>query len=185
MTIYRATPLDRGALSRVTPAQCSRLFIELQFSIGEHYHGLHPLNAHVPALRAVDSLVGSLTGWPLGGFGRMPGLDAALALRAVLRRFVVRCRFCGPSMSFVLGDREFLDGVASLDACVQIRVDYRATPLDRGAFAQVSPAQCSRPCPTGRGQPVVNSWGDFLGTLGECPGWTQELRYALSCVVWW
>ena len=29
--------------------------IELHLSFGEHYRGLHPLNAHVPALRAEDS----------------------------------------------------------------------------------------------------------------------------------
>ena len=62
--------------------------IELHLSFGEHYRGLHPLNAHVPALRAEDSQ------WVL-------------------------------------------------------------------------------------------SWGDLLRALGDCPGWTQELRYALSCVALW
>ena len=74
---YRATPLDRGAFTQVTPAQCSR-----------------------PCPAGSGQYVGSLTGW---GLGRMPGLDAGLALRAVWRRFVVRCWFCGPSLGGVLG----------------------------------------------------------------------------------
>ena len=74
----------------------------------------------------------------------MPELDAGVALRAILRRFVLACWLSGPSLSGVLDVRELFDEVASLDACVQIRTNYRATSLDRGAFTQVPPAQCSR-----------------------------------------
>ena len=44
----------------------------------------------------------------------MPGLDAALALRAVLRRVMVMCWFCGPSLDGILGVRGFFDEVASM-----------------------------------------------------------------------
>ena len=67
----------------------------------------------------------------------MLGLDAGVALRAILRRFVVWCWLLGLSLDGVLGVGGLFDEVASLGACVQIRVDYRATSLVRGAFAQV------------------------------------------------
>ena len=44
----------------------------------------------------------------------MLGLDAGVALRAILRRFVNRCRFCGPSLGGVLGVGGLFDGVAQL-----------------------------------------------------------------------
>ena len=41
----------------------------------------------------------------------------------------------------------------------QIKVDYRATVLERGAFAHVTPAQFSRPRPAGDGQYVGSLTG--------------------------
>ena len=87
--------------------------IELHLSIGEHYAGYHPLNAHVPALRAVDSMWGLRRGGCFEGYGRTPGLDAGLALRAVWRRFVVGCWLSGPSLSGVLGVGGVFDELAS------------------------------------------------------------------------
>ena len=105
----------------------------------------------------------------------MLGLDAGVALRAILRRVVVKCWFCEPSLGGVLSVGGLFEEVASLGACVQIRTDYRATALDRGVLSRVTfielqfsieehsrglpPAQCSRPCPAGSGQYVGSSTG--------------------------
>ena len=48
----------------------------------------------------------------------MPGLDAGVALRAILRRFVVGCWLCGPSLGGVLGVGGLFEEAASLGAGV-------------------------------------------------------------------
>ena len=98
--------------------------IELQFSIGEHSRRLPPAQCSRPSPAGSGHYVGSLVGWLFGGFGRMPGSDAGVALRAILRRVVVGCGFCEPSSGGVVGVGGVFNGVASLGACVQIRTIY-------------------------------------------------------------
>ena len=58
--------------------------------------------------------MGSLTGKLFESYGRTPGLDAGLALRAVRRRVVVKWRIFKLSLGGVLGVSGFFDEEASM-----------------------------------------------------------------------
>ena len=126
-TNYRATSLVRGALSRVTTRSMLTSLPCGQWTVG-----------------GISDGVTFWRFWENARVGRRLGSSSRPASCGG------RCWRCGLSLGGVLGVGGLFVEVAPMKAWAQIRANYRATSLDRGAFSRVTTRSMLTSLPSGQ-----------------------------------